>query len=110
MKNLIKSKIFIGTFLLTYFLFFIVTVFILDLKIDGFGVGHIAYGFPFTYYYSHCFGGDYIWSGLLENIFVAMVISFITALIVPYLGLNISSAIRAKLSSPEFRARWYLDR
>lgn len=57
MKNLFKNKVFIDAFLTAYFLFFFITVFILDLKKDGFGVGSIEYGFPFTYYYSHCFGG-----------------------------------------------------
>jgi hypothetical protein len=50
MKNLIKHKVFIAAFLATYFLFFVLTVFVLDLKSEGFGVGHLEYGFPFTYY------------------------------------------------------------
>ncbi len=54
MRNLIKHKVFIAAFLATYFSFFVVTVFLLEIKAEGFGVGHIEYGFPFTYYYSHC--------------------------------------------------------
>jgi hypothetical protein len=101
MKNLIKRKIFIGTFLLTYFLFFIVTVFILDLKRDGVGIGHIEYGFPFVYYYSHCFGGYYLWDGLIGNVLFATVLGLIIGLVMTHFGV--------KFSSPEFRSKWYLN-
>ena len=40
MKKLIRSKIFISGFFLSYFSFFVVTVFILDLKKDGVGAEH----------------------------------------------------------------------
>ncbi len=50
MKQLIKHKLFIGAFLTAYFLFFIVTVFIVDLKKSGIGVGSMEYGFPFAYF------------------------------------------------------------
>lgn len=49
MKHLFKHKVFIGAFLTAYFLFFVITVFILHLKKDGFGVGSVEYGFPFAY-------------------------------------------------------------
>ena len=52
MKKLIKHKVFIGAFLTAYFLFFVVTISILDLKKSGIGVGSMEYGFPFPYYYT----------------------------------------------------------
>jgi hypothetical protein len=100
MKNLIKHKVFISAFLLTYFLFFVVTIFILDLKKDGFGVGHLEYGFPFAYYYSHCFGGYYLWFGLIGNILVAAGLSIVIGLVSTHFWL--------KFSSPEFRAKWHI--
>ena len=101
MKNLIKSKVFIAAILLTYFAFFIFTVFILKIKRDGLGVGHTQYGYPFAYYYEHCFGGNYILEGLIGNIFFAFGLSFIAGLI--------SSHFWLKFTSPEFRAKWYLN-
>lgn len=101
MKKLIKSKIFIITFLIAYFSFFIVTIFLLEIKREGFGVGHLEYGFPFTYYYSHCWGGYYLWLGLIGNILFAFILSSISGLI--------SSHFWLKFSSPEFRQKWYLN-
>ena len=100
MKSLIKTRTFIGAFLLAYFLFFAFTILILDLKSDGIGIGHLEYGFPFTYYYSHCFGGYYIWSGLAGNILFAAVFGLSVGLA--------ASHLRLKFSSPEFRAKWHL--
>ncbi len=100
MKNLIKHNLFIGSFLTTYFLFFIVTIFILDLKSEGFGIGHLEYGFPFTYYYSHCFGGYYLWFGLIGNILTAAIFSSVIGLVCTHYWL--------KFSSPEFRAKWFV--
>ena len=100
MKNLIRHKVFIGLFLLTYFLFFVVTIFLFDFKRNGFGVGHFEYGFPFAYYYSNCFGGYYLWAGLLGNILTASIVSFCSGLFFSHLWL--------KASSPEFRAKWYI--
>jgi len=99
MKRLIKHKVFIGAFLTAYFLFFVITVFILDLKKDGFGVGSVEYGFPFAYYYSHCFGGYYSGLGLMGNILTAAIFSIVVGLVATHLWL--------KFSSPEFRAKWY---
>ena len=100
MKELIKHKVFVGAFLTAYFLFFVLTIFILDLKKDGFGVGSIEYGFPFAYYYSHCFGGYYSWLGLTGNILTAAIISFVIGLAAARFWL--------KFSSPEFRAKWHI--
>jgi len=100
MKNLIKQKVFIAAFLVTYFLFFGLTVFILDLKKQGFGVGHLEYGFPFTYYYSHCFGGYYLWFGLIGNILAAATFSIVIGLVSTHFWL--------RFSSPEFRSKWHI--
>ena len=100
MNNLIKHRVFIGTFLLAYFLFFVVTIFILDLKSEGFGVGHLEYGFPFTYYYSSCFSGFYLWLGLIGNILVAGIFSFVIGLVSTHFWL--------KFSSSEFRSKWHI--
>ena len=100
MKNLIKHKVFIAAFLMAYFLFFVITIYVLNLKTGGIGAGSIDYGFPFIYYSSNCYGGSYLWSGLIGNILVAAIISFVTGLV--------STHFRIKFSSPEFRAKWYL--
>ncbi len=86
MKQLIKHKLFIGAFLTAYFLFFVITVFIFDLKKDGFGVGSVEYGFPFAYYYSHCFGGYYSWAGLMGNIMTAAIFGSVFGLIITHFG------------------------
>ncbi len=100
MNNLIKHKVFISTFLPAYFLFFAITIFILDLKSEGVGVGHLEYGFPFTYYYSHCFGGYYLWFGLIGNILVAAIFSIVIGLVSTHFWL--------KFSSQEFRSKWFV--
>jgi len=100
MKQLIKHRVFIGAFLTAYFLFFVVTISIFDLKKDGFGVGSLEYGFPFVYYYSHCFGGYYSWSGLMGNILTATIFSSVIGLVAAHFWL--------KFSSPEFRAKWHI--
>src|SRR5215813_12128434 len=97
MKQLLKSKIFIGTFLLAYFSFFAITIFILEVKGKGYGEGHTEYGFPFTYYHTTCFSAFYSWSGLIGNILFATIISFISGFVSSYLW--------AKLSSPEFQVK-----
>lgn len=108
MKNLIKHKVFIIAFLLTYFLFFGVTVFILDLKKDGFGAGHIEYGFPFAYYYSTCWSGFYLWFGLIGNILFVTVLGIVIGLFSTHFWLRFLIPFRQEISSPEFRAKWHL--
>ena len=108
MKDLIKHKVFIGMFLLSYFLFFFMTIYVLDIKRNGLGGGHIEYGFPFSYYYSHCFGGHYIYQGFLGNLFIASLLATFIGLISSFLINRILPQIIAKVSSPEFRSKWYL--
>jgi hypothetical protein len=108
MKNLIKRRIFIGAFLTSYFLFFVITVSILDFKRAGFGVGHAEHGFPFAYYYSHCFGGYYLWLGLAGNILTAAVLSFVTGLFSAHFWTRWLVPFWQTVSSPEFRAKWYI--
>jgi hypothetical protein len=81
MNNLINDRSFIVIFLLTYFSFFVITIGILDIKSPGFGIGTAKHGFPFTYYYSNCYGGSYLLSGLFGNILFAGVLSFIPGVI-----------------------------
>ena len=108
MKNLIKHKVFIGTFLLTYFLFFSLTIFVFDFKTESGGVANYDYGFPFPYFHEHCFGGNYLWSGLLGNILFAAIISFVTGLVSTHFWLKLIVPLWQKVYSPEFRAKWYL--
>lgn len=96
MKNLIQSKIFIIVFLVSYFLFFALTINRLHSSLGT----NTAYGFPFAYYYSHCFGENYNWLGFAGNLLCALILSSVTGLA--------SSHLRLKVSSPEFRAKWYL--
>ena len=100
MIGLIRSRIFAAAFFVSYFLFFYVTIFVLEIQGPGFGVGHTEYGFPLTYYYSHCFGGYYIWSGLIGNAIFASLMSAVIALA--------CSRVWIQLWSPQFRAKWYL--
>lgn len=100
MINLVKNRIFIISFLISYFAFFILTIFVFDIKRSGFGVGSMDYGFPFTYFQSHCFGGNYDWLGLIGNVIFAGLLSF-------FIAFGVAN-VREKLSSPEFRAKWYL--
>lgn len=86
MKNLINSKIFIATFLITHFVF---SFFTITLE-SGFGTVS-EYGFPYTYYYSTCFGGGYSWMGLVGNIIFATIFSFIVGIIFKIIWLQIES-------------------
>lgn len=108
MKNLIKTKIFISTFLVLYFSFFVLTISILEIKSSGIGVGSMDYGFPFTYYSSHCFGGNYDWTGLIGNILFAAVLSFGIGIFVSFSWSNSLIPFWLKVSSPEFRAKWHI--
>jgi len=99
-KGSVRSRIFAAAFFVSYFAYFYITIFMLDIQRPGFGVGHVEYGFPFTYYYSHCFGGYYVWFGLVGNSIIASVVSS---------GIGFAAfAVWAKISSPEFRSKWYL--
>lgn len=108
MKNLLKSKIFIGAFLLTYFLFFVTTIYLLEIKTSGIGEGWWNYGFPFTYYFSTCWSGGYVWSGLFGNIFVAVILGFVGGIISVYCWQNLLLPFLQKISSKEFRTKWHI--
>jgi len=108
MKNILQSKIFIGAFLLTYFSFFVVTILVLDIKSEGVVAGWWYYGFPFTYYFSTCWSGGYVWSGLLGNIFVALILSFAVGIISVHVWRDHLIPLRQKVTSEEFRAKWYI--
>lgn len=104
MKKLIKQMAFIKAFLTAYFLlsgvFAVMTISIFDLRKSGFTLGVMEYGFPFTYYTTHCFGANYSWSGLAGNILVAGIFSFGIGLAVSY--------FRLKFSSPKLRGKWHI--
>lgn len=108
MKNILKSKVFIGTFLVTYFSFFILTILVLDIKSEGLGVGHWGHGFPFTYYYSSCWGGAYIWGGLIGNIFTAGILGVAGGVFSVYSWKNHLIPFWQKVSSEEFRTKWHI--
>jgi hypothetical protein len=101
MKNLIKSKIFIAAFLLTYFTFFIVTMWLFEYKAYTIGTNS-SYGYPFPYYHESCFGGGWDYEGLVSNVFFAFGLSFFVGLFFSHFWL--------KFSSPEFRQKWHLNR
>ncbi len=105
MSKFVKNRMFITVFLAAYFLFFSLTAFV---PYAGIGVGHIQYGFPFTYYYSHCYGGYYLWSGLIGNCLAGAGFSLIAGLFSTYLWLSWLMPLWEEVSSPEFRAKWYL--
>lgn len=100
MKYLIKTTAFAMFFFASYALFFALTLTVFDRVEDGIGVGHTVHGFPFGYYYSSCFGGHYIWSGLIGNAASGAIVGLVAALGLTHFWL--------KLRSPEFRAKWYL--
>jgi len=100
MAHLVDSRAFGIAFFAFYFLFFVSTIFVFDIRRPSIGIGSADHGFPFAYYHSHCFGGFYIWSGLLGNIVFASILS-------GFFGLAVAKTWQ-NLSSPEFRARWYL--
>jgi len=104
MKQLIKHRVFIGAFLTVYFLlsvvFLIMTTSIFNWQKTGITLGVMEYGFPFTYYTTHCFGSDYSWLGLAGNILTAAFFSFMVGLVITLFWL--------KFSSPEFRAKWHI--
>ncbi|MCA1589126.1 MAG: hypothetical protein LC734_01800 [Acidobacteria bacterium] len=100
MKHIIGTNLFAAVFFTSYFAFFVVTIFVLNIQRPGVGLGHTEYGFPFGYYYDHCFRGYYIWTGLVTNMVIAAVISALVGI-----GVGV---VRSKVSSPAFRAKWYL--
>ena len=108
MVKLIKHNSFIVGFLASYFLFFLFTVFLFEFKSAGIGIGSAAYGYPFTHYYSHCFGGYYIYTGLLGNILFAAILGTILGLVFSYLWNNCVTPAWKKVTSDEFRKKYHL--
>ena len=108
MIKLIKHKAFISTFLLTYFLFFFLTMYVLEIKSRGFGVGSIHYGFPFTYFSSYCFAWNYWYWGLAGNMLFATLLGIFVGLSCSLFWLKTIPLIWAKVSDPKFRQKWYL--
>ena len=108
MKKLIVSRLSITAFLLSYFSFFALTIPILEIRREGFGVGSWEYGYPFAYYYSGCVGGDYLWSGLIGNILFAAGLSAAVGFAAVLVWRNLLAPLRAHLASPEIRRKWYL--
>lgn len=100
MKKLIGHKAFIGAFLTTYGLFFVLTMYVFEFKYDSLGVSNYEYGFPFAYYHESCYGGSYLWGGLFDNILSAAVLSGAVGLLFAHLWL--------KFSATEFRAKWHI--
>lgn len=100
MRELLRSQVFIDAFLIIYAAFFVVTQGILDISAPGFGVGTVNHGFPFTYFVSSCFGGVYVYSGLLGNILFAAILGTIIGVFCAY--------VWKTLSSEDFRKRWNL--
>lgn len=106
MRNLIKHRVFISTFLFVYVSFFFSTIYVFEIKNAGIGVGNWEYGFPFIYYNSHCFGGSYIYEGLIGNILFAIILSFLLGLISSYVLQNLLLQFYSKLTSKEFLNKW----
>ena len=99
MRELIRTKVFGVAFFCAYS----ATTTIAWLIEGGnphIAVGSTYYGFPFTYYESHCFSGGYVVIGLVGNAIFACMIATGCA----FAAANLS----AKFSSPDFRRRWYL--
>ena len=106
--ELIKTRIFITAFLISYFGFFIITIGILNIRSPGFAVGSVDYGFPFSYYQSHSFGGSYIMSGLLMNILFAFGLSMMLSFVASGLWVMVLKHRIYDFSIEEIRRKWYL--
>ena len=103
-----RKPIFIEVFVAVYFGFFILTMGILNVRRPGFAVGSTEYGFPFTYYQSHCFGGEYVYSGLLLNVMTALVLAAAVSLFVnAYWFLGIKPKLET-LDLDELRRKWFI--
>ncbi len=85
MKKLLKTKVFIGTFLTVYFLFFAWIWFVPTPQTgDVFVAGLTQYGFPFVHYYTGCYSFGYYWAGFFGNAIFALIFSFVIGLIVSF--------------------------
>jgi hypothetical protein len=100
MKELIRSRVFISSFIIAYFSYFLVTIWILKIARPGFGVGTVDYGYPFAYCGSACFGESFYPLGLLGNILFAALIGTIVGVFCAY--------VWKTLASEDFRSKWDL--
>ncbi len=107
MRQLIRSRVFAAGFFLSYGIFFILTMGVFDFTGEGGGVGHTVHGFPFAYYYSSCFGGDYLWYGLVGNVLFGSLVGLLIGLMAAFID---GVVRRPDLVSRfrEFRTKWYL--
>jgi len=95
MRDLIKQKAFIATFLIAssaICLISLIPIPFQTLSETLFGdepiklvAGATFYGFPFNYYASHCYGGNYYYPGLVGNILFAAILGTILGLIFSFL-------------------------
>ncbi|NNE68137.1 MAG: hypothetical protein HKN33_16355 [Pyrinomonadaceae bacterium] len=108
LTDILCSRGFIAAFLIGYFGFFVLTIGILEVQGPGFAAGWVEYGFPFTYYISTCFGGDYISMGLLGNVLFAVILSGVTSLIINVIWCNVIKRSIDSFDSDAFRKKWYL--
>lgn len=108
MKDLVRHKAFIFSFLLSYFGYFLLTVVILEVRQPQIGAGNAAYGYPFVYLYTSCYGGYYSYLGLLGNILFAAVLGTIVGLLFSYLWKNLFVPAWTKVTSDEFRTKYHL--
>jgi hypothetical protein len=99
MHSILNTKAFAIIYFAAYVLFFAISFNVTDVFPNGL-LGHTAYGFPFTYYYAHCFGAQFIWLGLLGNVVIGAVLSVVVSAALTRLWYNVNS--------PEFRAKRYL--
>lgn len=98
-RYLLRSRAFIVGFQVTYFLHFLLTAGVFELFSGG-TLFSTTYGFPFTYYASGCYGGNYYVPGLLGNILFAAVLGTIIGVFCAY--------VWKTLASEDFRKRWNL--
>ena len=97
MKSLIKSKAFLIGFLFGFFVFLYVTE-IIERKFNIWGGGACfdcakLTGFPFPYYQQSSFAGSahFLWIGLIADILIALVFSFVFGLVVRLICSKFSS-------------------
>lgn len=108
LTGLLRSKVFITGFLAAYTTFFVLTLFIYPSNGRGFGVGTVYYGYPFTYYFSTCFSGGYLYTGLFGNILFAAVISLLMGMFATLIADRLVKPACRFVASEEFHRKWYL--
>jgi len=84
-RSIIASRVFIVSALTVYILFFVVTMMLIDTSGPGGGIGSVSFGYPYSYYFSHCFGASYDTIGLIKNSLFALGISVLSGIAVSYI-------------------------